>query len=88
MYIESTNEYYRSDDDDICYAEDTGRYELKDDCWKCAESGNYYTDDEDSVEVDGESYHPDHAPEPDDEEDETVAECVWTPHVTGPTETN
>jgi hypothetical protein len=86
VWIESTDEYYRSDDDDICYAEDTGRYELTDDCWKCAESGNYYTDDEESVEVDGESYHPDHAPEPDVEE-ETVAECVWTPHVTGPTET-
>jgi hypothetical protein len=86
VYIESEDAYYHCDDDDICYAEDTSRYELKDDCWKCAESGNYYTDDEDSVEVDGESYHPDHAPEP--KEEETVAECVWTPHVTGPTETN
>lgn len=85
VYIESTNEYYRSDDDDICYAEDTGRYELTEDCWKCAESGNYYTDDTDSVEVDGELYHPDHAPEP--ETEESVAECVWTPHITGPTET-
>lgn len=86
VFIESTDEYYRSDDDEICYAEDTGRYELTDDCWQCEESNNWYTDDVDYVEVDGDKYHPDHAPEP--EEEETVAECVWTPHVTGPTETN
>ena len=86
VFIESTDEYYLQDDTDICYTEDTERYELKENCWQCTESGNWYTDDEDSVEVDGELYHPDHAPEP--EEKETVAECVWTPHVTGPTETN
>jgi hypothetical protein len=87
VYIDSCDEYYHVDDDDICYAEDTGQYELREDCWCCAESGNYYTDDEDNVEVDGETYHPDHAPEP--EEEETATECVWTPHITGPTtETN
>lgn len=74
VYIESSNEYYHTDDDDICYAEDTGQYELKEDCWKCAESGNYYTDDEDSVEVNGESYHPDHAPEIEEETNETDGE--------------
>ena len=63
VYIHSADEYYHCDDDDICYAEDSGQYELRDDCWQCTESGNWYTDDTDSVEVDGELYHPDHAPE-------------------------
>ena len=70
VYIESCDEYYEQDDDDICYAENTNRYELVDDCWQCTESGNWYTDDEDYVEVDGDKYHPDHAPEVDDDEDE------------------
>ena len=86
VYIESQDAYYHVDDDDVCHTEDTHEYELKEDCWMCTESGNWYTDDTDNVEVDGELYHPDHAPEP--EEEETVAECVWTPHITGPTETN
>jgi len=63
VYVESEDAYYHVDDDDICYAEDTGRYELREDCWCCSESGNYYTDDEESVEIDGDLYHPDHAPE-------------------------
>jgi hypothetical protein len=72
VYVESADEYYHVDDDDVCYAEDTARHELREDCWQCTESGNWYTDDTDSVEVDGKLYHPDHAPESDDEdEDET-----------------
>jgi hypothetical protein len=42
---------------------------MTEDCWRCNESGNWYTMDEDSVEVDGESYHPDHAPEPVEEDE-------------------
>jgi hypothetical protein len=68
VYVESRDEYYHVDDDDIVHAENTGQYEHASDCWKCTESGNWYTDDEDSVEVDGELYHPDHAPEPAQEE--------------------
>ena len=72
VYIESEDAYYHCDDDDICYTEDTNEYDLKDNCWQCEESGNWYTDDTDYVEVDGDKYHPDHAPETDDEdEDET-----------------
>jgi hypothetical protein len=88
VYIESEDAYYLHDDDDICYAEDTSRYELRENCWCCTESGNYYTDDEDNVEVDGELYHPDHAPEPEtDDEDEaeteteTAVEAEPTPFV-------
>jgi hypothetical protein len=63
VYIDSQDAYYHVDDDDIIYAEDTNRCELKDDCWRCTESGNWYTDNEDNVEVDGGLYHPDNAPE-------------------------
>jgi hypothetical protein len=72
VFIESCDAYYHVDDEDIIYTEDSNQYELRDDCWCCAASGNWYTDDTDNVEVDGETYHPDHAPESDDEdEDET-----------------
>ena len=54
--------WYHCDDDDICYAEDKGEYALKEDCWQCASSDKWYTDDIEYVEVDGETYHPDHAP--------------------------
>jgi len=76
VFIESEDTYYHVDDDDICYAEDTGRYELKEDCWQCTESRNYYTDAEDNVEIDGDLYHPDHAPEPEEEDDEEVETAV------------
>jgi hypothetical protein len=71
VYIDSADAYYHVDDEDIVYAENTHQHELRDDCWSCAESGNYYTNDEDSVEIDGESYHPDHAPEPETNDTET-----------------
>ena len=87
VYIESADAHYHVDDEDICRAEDTEDYELKDNCWQCEESGNWYTDDcEDYVIVDDLKYHADHAPAVDEDETET-AECVWTPHITGPTET-
>jgi hypothetical protein len=76
VWIESCDEYYEEGDDDICYAEDTGRYELTEDCWLCDESNNWYTDDVDYIEVDGCKYHPDHAPEIDDEDDEVEVAAV------------
>lgn len=63
-YIESTGEYYDCNDDAICYADDTGQYELTDDCWMCEATCKWYTDDTEYVEVDGDKYHPDDAPEP------------------------
>ena len=63
VYIESRDEWYEVDDDDVCYAEDTGEYELKDDCWMCEQSNTWYTDAVDYVEIDGCLYHPDNAPE-------------------------
>lgn len=68
VYIESQGEYYRSDDDDVCYTEDTAEYMLKEDCWMCTESGNWYEDTDFQVEVDGELYHANHAPETEETE--------------------
>ena len=76
VYIESDNSYYDINSDDICYAEDTERYELRNDCWMCSESGNYYTDDTDYELIDGEKVHPDYAPETDDEDEEDDDEVV------------
>jgi len=67
-FIESADAWYPSDSDEICYAVDTEQYELKENCWLCAESGDWYTDAVDHVEVGGEWYHPDHAPESQDNE--------------------
>lgn len=61
--VEIDGEWYHCDDERICLAEDTGEYALKDDCWLCAASDNWYTDDVDPVVVDDETYHPDHVPE-------------------------
>lgn len=66
--VEIDGEWYRDDDDDICYAEDVEEYCLKDDCWQCAESDKWYTDNTEHVDVDGETYHPDNAPEQTTEE--------------------
>lgn len=71
VYIESEDAYYRDNDDDICYAENTNQHELKDNCWQCTESGKCYTDDEESIEIDGDLYHPDNAPEPETDDTET-----------------
>jgi hypothetical protein len=71
VFIESEDAYYHCDDEDICYAEDTNRHELKSNCWRCEASNNWYTEDEDNVEIDGDLYHPDHAPEPETDNTET-----------------
>ena len=57
------DEWYRTDDDDVCHAEDVEEYRLKEDCWMCEESGNWYNDEDMQVEVDGKLYHTDNAPE-------------------------
>jgi hypothetical protein len=74
VYIESADAYYHVDDEDIVYTEDNNQYELKDDCWQCQSTYNWYTEDTDSVEVDGELYHPDHAPEIEEATTETDGE--------------
>jgi hypothetical protein len=61
--VEIHGDWYRADDDDVCYTEDAEEYRLKDDCWQCEESGNWYNDEDMQVEVDGKLYHTDNAPE-------------------------
>lgn len=73
--IEVDGDYYPTDDDSICYADDVGEHRHKDDCWQCFASDRWYTDDFDYVEVDGEKYHPDEVPETEttDEENNNAA---------------
>ena len=61
-YIEAHDEYHDCDSDYICYAEDTQRYELTDDCWQCDESSKWFTNDIDYELIDGEKVHPDYVP--------------------------
>jgi len=59
-------DWYHVDDDDIVLLEN-GERALRDESYECAEDGKWYSrDDEPPVEVDGETYHPDNAPEPDE----------------------
>jgi hypothetical protein len=65
--IEVDGEWYHIDDERICRTEDTDEYLLCDEgCWQCTESGNWYSDSIDYVEVDNCKYHPDRAPATDD----------------------
>lgn len=77
-HVESLNEWHHIDD--CVQVGDDGGYELESDCvqlangdwcleseaWQCAESEGWYSNDDDDmqIEVDGETYHRDHAPEP------------------------
>jgi hypothetical protein len=63
------DDWYLTDDDRICRPEDSDDYYLTEDCWQCEESGNWYTDDTASVEMDGSLYHPDNAPAQETEEE-------------------
>ncbi len=87
--VEVGGEWYHIDDENICRTTDTDEFLLKDDgCWQCAESGDWYTDSVDYVEIDNTIYHPDHAPATDDDDDEAVSEgdtaVAVAPVVTAP----
>ena len=71
VWIESADAYYHVDSNQVCYDEDAGEYDLKDNCWQCAESGNWYNDGVDYIEIDGNKYHPDHAPETETTDDDS-----------------
>ena len=77
-YVESEDAYYEDGDDRIVYAEDTERYEHIDNCWKCYATSNWYTDDTDYVEIDGEKFHPDDAPEVEGDEEEADTDADTT----------
>jgi hypothetical protein len=79
--VEINGDWYHVEDDRICRTEDTDEFLLVDDgCWQCEESGNWYTDSIDYVEVEGCKYHPDYAPATDDEDGDTAV--VASPVVT------
>lgn len=67
--VEINGDWYVLEDERICQPEDSDDYCLTEDCWLCEESSNWYTDDTEYVEVDGNKYHPDHAPEQTTEEE-------------------
>jgi hypothetical protein len=57
------DDWYHYEDERICRPEDSDDYWLTEDCWQCEESGCWYTDATEHVEIDVNLYHPDHAPE-------------------------
>lgn len=75
--VEANGEWYHIDDDrvvcdhngdyqllDDCVKLEDGEYALTDEAWLCAGSADWYlSDDVEPVTVDGETYHPDYAPE-------------------------
>ena len=61
--VEIDGNWFHIDDERICHTEDTSEYAMCEDCWQCAESCNWYTDDcDDYVEYNDERYHNDHIP--------------------------
>jgi hypothetical protein len=61
--VEVNGDWYHIEDERICLAEDTEEYALREDCWQCAESCNWYTDDcGEWTEYEGERYHDDYIP--------------------------
>jgi hypothetical protein len=67
---EIDGDYYLTDDKRVVCLEN-GTYGLKEDCWQCTESGEWYSAGVDYVEIDGDKYYPDNAPEQDEDTDET-----------------
>lgn len=86
--VEVDCEWFHIDDERICRTEDTDEYLMKTDCWQCAESGNWYTDDcEDYTEYEGERYHDDHIPQhiadaTADKDDDAEDDADTTPQAT------
>jgi hypothetical protein len=68
--VEIDGDWYETDDEDICYAEDTDEYALKEDCWMCTHSDRWYTNRVENVEINGELFHPKYAPETNEGESE------------------
>jgi len=62
--VNINDEWYLCDDERVVRCEDDDEYYLENEgCWQCEESGNWYSDSVDYIEVDDKQYHPDHAPE-------------------------
>lgn len=81
-WVEWNGTYYYTDDIDRCFhdlvcTEDEG-YTHVDNAWQCEESRIWYSSDIDYVQIGDAFYHPDHAPEIDEEEEATQEEVEVT----------
>ena len=66
VFVASQDQYYDArylSDNDIVYCEDDCDYYHLDDVWFCEGSGEYYTDETPSYEIEGCLYHEDHLPD-------------------------
>jgi hypothetical protein len=84
VMCDDDDEWYRADDDNIIYcAYDSKHHHIdncvetedeglvhEDDAWQCYASDKWYSDNTASVTIDGERYHPDHAPAEDEAQQE------------------
>jgi hypothetical protein len=81
--VEVDGDWYHNEDDDIVYDDFNERYQLTDNCtytedmghvhtddvWQCHATDNWYTTNIEPVTIDGETYHPDNAPETESNEE-------------------
>lgn len=74
-YCEIDGEYYLTDDSRVVLCDD-GEHRLMDDCWQCDGSRNWYSDDEDAVELSDGKYHASYLA--DLVTSKQVAPCLWT----------
>jgi hypothetical protein len=61
--IEIDGSWYTQDDENICLFQDTQEWGFQCDGWQCTHSCDWYTDSVECVEINGEKFHPDVAPE-------------------------
>ena len=88
VYVESEGEYYHQDDERVCYDDYNNEYALRDelvqledgsmchqdDAWQCEHTKEWYSNDVEYVELFGEKFHPDVAPEIEETKTETTGE--------------
>jgi len=76
VWVEGWEEYVDNDyleHNDIVWCEDRGEYWRADDCWQCQATNEWYPSEHyEYVLVDDETYHPDHAPETEEETEQTT----------------
>ena len=75
-YVEWNDTHYYTDHIDCCFndlvhTEDIG-YTHVDNAWQCEESQTWYSSETDYVQIGDAFYHPDHAPQVDEEEEVTT----------------
>lgn len=92
------DKWYATDDDRVvcdhegdyrlaedCIELENGEWCLEEDAWKCYATSDWYAySDVEPVTIDGETYHPDDAPEQDEDEAEVTAEQVTVPYILPP----